>query len=127
MSGFLSLIPSKIPLYFREEARGYCMELENVVPLDPLPVFHHRPETKDMVNTHSLHNGRIPLNKIDHGENMFLAANAELCVSDISSRFHLRRVASLWSAYFSAVSIFILTLPLSRRWSSVFFALTESF
>lgn len=61
--------------------------LKNVVPLDPLPVFHHHLETKNMVNIHSLHNERIPLNLIDCREH-FIAANAKLCISGLSPRLH---------------------------------------
>lgn len=75
-------------LYFREEVRSYCMKLGNVVPLDPLPVSHHHFETKNMVNIHSSHNGRIPLNQINHREIIFIAANAEWCVSCTNFRLH---------------------------------------
>jgi hypothetical protein len=45
MSSFLRLLFSLIFLLSRKEVRGYCMELENVVPLDPLPGSHHHLDT----------------------------------------------------------------------------------
>ena len=65
-----------------------------------------------MVNIHSLHNGRIPLNLIYWKESIAIAPNAELRVSSTSARLHSGHARPL-EGLVSPASTFILVLILS--------------
>lgn len=73
---------------FREEARGYWMKLEKYSSFRSFASIPSSSWNKNMVNIHSLHNGRIPLKLIYRRESITIASNAELCVSSPSARLH---------------------------------------
>lgn len=73
---------------FREEARGYCMKLETCSSFRSFASIPSSSWNKSVVNIHSLHNGRIPLNLIYQRESISVASLAELCVASTGPRLH---------------------------------------
>ena len=112
---------SEACLLLQRGSWGYWMELENAIPLDPLPVSHPHLDTEYMVNIHSLHSGRVPLKQIHHRKippyTQQVQSWLQSSLGCVSFAGELPFPESCWFIF----------LTLLYRWSWVFFAFMKYF